>query len=149
MAQRSASMKSPFLWFVSVPCCDYVAFFFPLFTAAPSHAWCTDEQVVGAGGGLIGAAFNGLNTRVTKFRMAKLYSRRARLLGPVVIASTFALASFAFSVMVHDCKPRSSLPDTYVAVAAIKGLHETSPLPLMQCNRHTASYAGTHTRLHW
>lgn len=68
---------------------------------------------IGAGGGLIGAAFNGFNALVTRWRMARMNTPLRRLVEPVAIATTFAVLSFCLPLVLSVCRDRSDVPKGY------------------------------------
>lgn len=77
-----------------------------------SCVWCLFGlvQAIGAGGGLIGAAFNGFNALVTRWRMARMNTPLRRLVEPVAIATTFAVLSFCLPLVLSVCRDRSDVP---------------------------------------
>lgn len=62
--------------------------------------------LMGVVGGLMGAVFNGLNTRISRFRMRHLDTPLRKMLEAMLIATSFAAICFAASYAFRDCKAK-------------------------------------------
>lgn len=74
-------------------------------------------MLMGAVGGVLGAAFNGFNTRITKWRMRVLAKRSYiwRVWETVLVATVVATLSYVVSLGFGECRPRPKHDDQLYA----------------------------------
>ena len=61
---------------------------------------------MGVLGGLMGAVFNAVNTRITKFRLKHVQTAWRRMFETVLISSSFAVIGFWLSYATRSCQPK-------------------------------------------